>query len=93
MSEPLGVKLADLDEAIATVARSRFDAGGRTRGTDAVVREEPLEIQLGAASLAVVMRTPGDDEELALGFLVTERVVRSSSEVLSIRHSTIAPNM
>ena len=80
----------DPDDAIETVVRTRFSGGARTRGSDAVVREEPLEIQLGAASLAVVMRTPGDDEDLALGFLVTERVVRSRAEVLSVRHSSVA---
>jgi len=53
---------------------------------DLVACEEPLEIQLGPAALAVVMRTPGHDEELALGFLVTERVVTSPSDILSIRH-------
>jgi len=58
--------------------------------TDEVVCEEPLEIQLGPVSLAVVMRTPGHDEELALGFLVTERVVASPQDVYSIRHCTVA---
>ena len=53
---------------------------------DTVAREEPLEIQLGPAALAVVMRTPGHDEDLTLGFLVTERVVRSVADVVSIRH-------
>ena len=51
-----------------------------------MVHEEPLEIQLGPDSLAVVMRTPGHDQELALGFLVTERVVSSPADVVSVRH-------
>jgi FdhD protein len=66
-------------------------AGGLARpGADLVAREEPLEIQLGAAPLAVVMRTPGHDEELACGFLVTERVVDAPGQILSVRHSQLA---
>jgi FdhD protein len=64
--------------------------GAAVAGHDAVAREEPLEIQLGGASLAVVMRTPGHDEVLALGFLVTERVVREAGDVLSVRHCSAA---
>ena len=57
---------------------------------DAVAREEPLEIQLAGASLAVVMRTPGHDEELATGFLVTERVVEKPDQIASVRHASRA---
>src|SRR5436190_10420920 len=39
---------------------------------DEVAVEEPLEIRVGGQALAVTMRTPGHDEELALGFLVGE---------------------
>jgi FdhD protein len=41
---------------------------------DAVAVEEPLEIRIGGEPLAVTMRTPGHDEELALGFCVTEGI-------------------
>jgi FdhD protein len=58
--------------------------------TDLVAREEPLEIQLGATPLAVVMRTPGHDVDLAAGFLVSERVIADWSEVLSLRHCRAA---
>jgi FdhD protein len=44
--------------------------GGETE--DLVAVEEPLEIRLGGEPVAVTMRTPGHDEELALGFCVTE---------------------
>jgi len=62
------------------------------RRDDFVAREEPMEIQLGPASLAVVMRTPGHDEELTLGFLVTERVITDRKQVVSIRHCSTAPS-
>ena len=42
---------------------------------DAVAVEEPLEIRVDGAPLAVTMRTPGQDEELALGFLVGEGLI------------------
>jgi FdhD protein len=42
---------------------------------DEVAVEEPLEIRVDGAALAVTMRTPGDDEELALGFLHGEGLI------------------
>jgi FdhD protein len=52
------------------VAALRLPGGERER--DLVAVEEPLEIRIGGAPVAVTMRTPGNDEELALGFCVTE---------------------
>jgi FdhD protein len=45
---------------------------GGLEETDLVAVEEPLEIRIGGEPVAVTMRTPGHDEELALGFCVTE---------------------
>ena len=59
--------------------------GRRRRVSDWVVVEEPLEIRVGGKSLAVIMRTPGHDVELAAGFCVTEGVVRSTDDIGSIR--------
>ena len=56
---------------------------------DDVVREEPLEIRIGGVPVSVVMRTPGHDEELALGFLATEGVVDGIDAVRSVRHCTV----
>ena len=42
---------------------------------DEVAVEEPLEIRVGGRALAVTMRTPGHDEELALGFLYGEGLI------------------
>jgi FdhD protein len=51
---------------------------------DEVAVEEPLEIRVEGRSVAVVMRTPGHDEELAAGFLVSEGVVQKARDVLEI---------
>ncbi len=73
-------------ESIARVRMLRFGPRGARRETDAVAREEPLEIQIGGTPLAVVMRTPGHDVELAAGFLVSERVIGGWDDVVSVRH-------
>jgi FdhD protein len=52
--------------------------------TDTVATEEPLEIRVAGRSLAVVMRTPGHDRELAAGFLLTEGVIRHADVILDI---------
>jgi FdhD protein len=57
---------------------------------DCVAREEPLEIRLGGQPLAVVMRTPGDDIDLAAGFLKAEMIIRHADDVATIRHCTDA---
>jgi len=46
------------------------DGAAQWRGDD-VVTEEPLEIRIGGAPVAVTMRTPGNDFDLAVGFLLT----------------------
>jgi FdhD protein len=51
---------------------------------DTLVAEEPLEIRLNGKPLAITMRTPGDDFALAAGFLVSEGVLASASDLRSI---------
>ena len=51
------------------------------RESDLVAVEEPLEIRIGGEPVAVTMRTPGHDEELALGFCVTEGLEPVSARV------------
>ena len=63
------------------------DAAG-VAGPDHVVIEEPLQIVVDGHAGAVTMRTPGHDEELALGFLLTEKVIRSASQVRRIDTSS-----
>jgi FdhD protein len=56
---------------------------------DTLAIEEPLEIRLAGCSVAVTMRTPGDDFDLALGFLLTEGIIRSQADVVSIAHCPV----
>ena len=49
--------------------------------TDCVAVEAPLEVRLNGEPFAVIMRTPGDDEALALGFLLSESVIEGADEV------------
>jgi FdhD protein len=51
---------------------------------DVTASEEPLEIRVEGRSVAVVMRTPGHDEELVAGFLVSEGVIKSARDILEI---------
>jgi FdhD protein len=56
------------------------------RGRDTVAGEEPLEIRVGGRSLAVTMRTPGADFDLAAGFLVSEGVITRTEDVVAMRY-------
>jgi len=81
---------AQLDGALRRIGVDRL-AGGRVhRFDDQVAVEEPLEIQLGSATLVVLMRTPGHDAELARGFLVSEGVVAHPGQIRSLRHCSLA---
>ena len=78
-------------ESVESVPLTRFSGQRSAHGRDRVAREEPLEIQLDGTSLAVVMRTPGHDVELALGLLRGEGVIGSLEDVVSVHHATTAP--
>ena len=69
---------------VAPLAITRWSAAGAERAEDAVAVERALEIRVGSRALAVTLRTPGDDEELASGFLAGEGVVRTAADVLAI---------
>ena len=53
---------------------------------DEIVAEEPLEIRAAGETMAITMRTPGADRELALGFLFAEGVIASRDDVGSVAH-------
>ncbi|MBT8099145.1 MAG: formate dehydrogenase accessory sulfurtransferase FdhD [Gammaproteobacteria bacterium] len=71
---------------------SKHRRGQASPRADAVAVEEPLEIRLGystpdgraSRSISITMRTPGNDEELAAGFLHSESIIRSAADISSI---------
>ncbi|MEZ4825420.1 MAG: formate dehydrogenase accessory sulfurtransferase FdhD [Bacteroidia bacterium] len=84
---------------ISPVSVSRVNSDGRTEQSDLLAVEEPLEVRLGygpvdrraSLSLAVTMRTPGHDEELALGFLLSEGIIAGQHDLLRLRHCEDVP--
>ena len=62
----------------------RWRAGAWEEAGDALAAEEPLQLSLDGRPLSVVMRTPGNDIELALGLLWAERVVTSLDQVAGL---------
>jgi len=79
--------------SLATRIRKIGGASHEARD-DLVAVEEPLEIRLGFetpagrsdSSVSITMRTPGMDEELALGFLFTESIIRDPADVALVKH-------
>ena len=59
---------------------------GVSRRPDALAAEEPLELRVDGRALAVTMRTPGHDVELAHGFLLTEGVITSADDIATARY-------
>lgn len=65
---------------------------GETEGSDMLAVEEPLEIRVAYGPenarvekpISITMRTPGHDDELALGFLFTEGIMRSRNEIMEV---------
>lgn len=64
----------------------RLRGGTATTRPDTLAVEEPLEIRVNGAQVAVTMRTPGDDFDLTAGFLVSEGVIGAADDVVTIRY-------
>jgi FdhD protein len=72
--------MSEVPTHVTRVTRSSSTADG-----DVLAVEEPLEIRVGEKNISVTMRTPGDDFDLAVGFLFTEGII-GKDDVESIRH-------
>jgi FdhD protein len=79
-------------DAVTAFSLLRIGTDAPETHTDLVATEEPLEIQLGYTrrgvevwkTVAITMRTPGHDQELAAGFLLTEGIVRDPADIAEI---------
>jgi FdhD protein len=94
-------KIAQMPESKVSPAHvTRVRDGNSVEADDVLVIEEPLEIRAAwrndgeprEKSISVTMRTPGDDLDLAAGFLFTEGLIRSAEEIDSLRHWS-SPNV
>src|SRR5436309_9381256 len=73
------------DRHVASAWIERVSAqGDRERMRDEVAVEEPLEIRVDGTALAVTMRTPGEDEELAVGFLAGEGLIGGPADIAEV---------
>uniref|UniRef100_A0A832MJP5 Sulfur carrier protein FdhD n=1 Tax=Eiseniibacteriota bacterium TaxID=2212470 RepID=A0A832MJP5_UNCEI len=73
------------DPRISHRTVQRVTAAGAERREDAVAVERPLEIRVDGRALAVTLRTPGDDEDLVLGFLASEGAIARRTDVAGLR--------
>ena len=64
---------------------TEWEDGNLRSVEDSLAAEEPLEIRVGNVPLTVTMRTPGNDLELAAGFLLTEGIIESAEQVTELR--------
>lgn len=80
-------------DSLHKITRYRFSKSGLEKQSDQLAVEEPLEIILQspnteAFTLTVTMRTPGQDKELATGFLFSEGLIKQSSDILDLSTNT-----
>ncbi len=69
---------------MTTVIRWEALSGAQTQ-PDELAEEEPLEIQVDTRPVCVTMRSPGHDEELAAGFLLTEGLIRTRTDIAELK--------
>lgn len=71
----------DESEALAGVGITRYHSGGCYPADDLVAVEEPVEVRLNGSTLAFLMRLPGDDRLLAVGFCFSEGLIGSREQI------------
>ncbi len=82
-----------------TISIYKFNRQDSEQQNDEVAIEEPLELRLiigqnkTEKKLSVTMRTPGNDKDLAVGFLFTEGIISSYNDIESVYTSTLDPNI
>ncbi|MEZ5307925.1 MAG: formate dehydrogenase accessory sulfurtransferase FdhD [Pyrinomonadaceae bacterium] len=82
------------EKSVKDVSLKRFEGDSECDVEDLVAVEEPLEIRVGYydgdifrhKAVSITMRTPGEDFELAVGFLFTEKIIASKDDISQIKH-------
>jgi FdhD protein len=74
------------EAAVIEVPARRLRGGRIEEASDRLAAEAPLEIRFGGRPFTVLMRTPGHDEELVAGFLLTEGIVETAADLASLAH-------
>lgn len=90
----------DVSSVVRRYGVKRVQHGESERIADTVAVEEPLDIRVTywfkdtqvSQSLALTMRTPGDDRELTAGFLLSEGIIRNASDIANLRQLGAAPS-
>ena len=80
-------------ERVMNVRVAHWQEQSQHEREDHLTVEEPFEVRIDRRSLAVIMRTPGHDHELAMGFLFTEGVISQADDVLTIEDDTDADGL
>src|SRR5437763_5001899 len=83
MVDDVGMEAA-FDRHVARAAIERVRGGDRIGDRDELAVEEPLEIRVDGEPLAVTMRTPGEDEQLAAGFLAGEGLIGGPDDIAEV---------
>ncbi len=72
---------------------TRWQEEEQQQREDALTVEEPFELRVDGQSLAVIMRTPGNDRELAAGFLLSEGVIARPEEIITLEEAVDADGL
>lgn len=77
--------MSGFQSALVFTDVTEWSDGNARQHQDRLAAEEPLEIRVDSKPLTVTMRTPGNDDELAAGFLFTEGLIESPGQIAQIR--------
>jgi FdhD protein len=73
-----------MSQNVVATTIQRVQRGASCKEQDVVAVEEPLEISIDGRNISITMRTPGNDEELAVGFLFSEGILRDPSQIAGV---------
>src|SRR6266699_6123539 len=80
-------------ERVVNVDLTHWQENEQQQREDHLTVEEPFEVRIDHRSLAMIMRTPGHDYELAMGFLLSEGVISQADDVLKIEDDVDAEGL